>query len=70
MGQTKIIVTKMPERKQDCPFYTRYPEYNCSIGGICSYYDSGLPDCEKLISFDDYLHRDDEKENEVTIDNN
>ena len=70
MGKIKIIVTEVPERKEDCPFFKGYPDYRCSAGGNCTSYESECPGCEKLMSFDDYLHRNDEKENEATIDNN
>lgn len=40
MEKTKIIVTKMPERKQDCPFFKGYPDYRCSAGGNCTSYES------------------------------
>ena len=68
MGKIKIIVTKVPERKEDCPFFKGYPDYRCSAGGNCTSYESECPNCEKLISFDDYLHRVSEKEFEDAID--
>ena len=53
MGETKIIVTEIPESKEDCPFYKKYPDYECSIGGECSYYRGGVNECEKLVPIKD-----------------
>lgn len=68
MGKIKIIVTEVPKRKEDYPFFKGYPEYMCSVGGDCTSYKNGCPDCRKLISFDDYLHKASKKEFEDAID--
>lgn len=49
----KIIVTEIPKRKEDCPFYKKYPDHKCSIGGECSYYNGAVSECEKLVSIKD-----------------
>jgi len=29
----KIIVSELPKRKQDCPFFRNFPTWKCSITG-------------------------------------
>lgn len=52
---SKIVVTELPKRKKDCPFFEGYPENKCTIGGNCSHYEDASEHCDRLVSLKDSL---------------